>query len=139
MSSSSLPFKKYLPEAEIAILSVLRACHLTSQVQQKLVNEDTILKKDKSPVTGQLLLLSISVYWIGRDNELTWTLVADLSAQALITLHLQAHFKDLIIGEEDTTELRANGPLRERVVELVDDAFAQQEGWGKDQKVTEDQ
>ena len=67
--------------------------------------------------------------------------MADLSAQALISLHLQHHFPaDPIIGEEDTTELRANAPLRERVVELVNDAFEQQPGgWGEGKKVGEDE
>lgn len=66
--------------------------------------------------------------------------VADLSAQALISLHLQEHFpSDPIIGEEDTTELRANAPLRERVVALVNDAFEQQDGWGKGKTVGEEE
>lgn len=65
--------------------------------------------------------------------------MADLSAQALISLHLQSHFpSDPIIGEEDTTELRANASLRERVVDLVNDAFEQQDGWGKGTKVGEE-
>jgi 3'(2'), 5'-bisphosphate nucleotidase len=65
--------------------------------------------------------------------------VADLSAQALITLHLREHSKDEIIGEEDTTELRANSALRERVVGLVDEAFGREEGWGKGKTWSEDQ
>lgn len=65
--------------------------------------------------------------------------MADISAQALITLHLQAHFKDEIIGEEDTTELRGNSELRERVVKLVDEAFGREEGWGKGETFKEDQ
>ena len=65
--------------------------------------------------------------------------VADLSAQALISLHLLEHYPtDSIIGEEDTTELRANSTLRERVVDLVNDAFEQQEGWGQGRKVDEE-
>lgn len=65
--------------------------------------------------------------------------VADLSAQALISLHLQAHFPDPIIGEEDTTELRANEPLRARVNALVNEAFGREDGWGKDQQWSESQ
>jgi 3'-phosphoadenosine 5'-phosphosulfate (PAPS) 3'-phosphatase len=71
--------------------------------------------------------------------ELTFP-VADLSAQALISLHLLDHFPtDLIIGEEDTSELRANEPLRNKVVGLVNDGFDRVEGWGKGDKFTTEQ
>jgi 3'(2'), 5'-bisphosphate nucleotidase len=89
----------------------------TKGVQDTLVSKDTVIKKDKSPVT-----------------------VADLSAQALISLHLLAHHpNDLIIGEEDTSELRANQPLREKVVGLVNDGFARVDGWGKGKTFSEDE
>ncbi|RSH86895.1 uncharacterized protein EHS24_005173 [Apiotrichum porosum] len=113
----ALPFTKLRPEADLAILSVLRGCYLTKSVQDTLVSKDTVIKKDKSPVT-----------------------VADLSAQALISLHLLDHFPtDLIIGEEDTSELRANEPLRNKVVGLVNDGFDRVEGWGKGDKFTTEQ
>ncbi|WVF71260.1 3'(2'),5'-bisphosphate nucleotidase [Kwoniella sp. CBS 6097] len=116
-SVSALPFTRLQKETEVAILSVLRACYLTKNVQDTLVNQDTLIKKDKSPVT-----------------------VADLSAQSLISLHLQHHFpSDPIIGEEDTSELQANSELRERVVKLVSEGFGREEGWGKDQAFSEDQ
>ncbi|ORY32830.1 hypothetical protein BCR39DRAFT_521890 [Naematelia encephala] len=109
MTSTSLPFSKYAPETELAVLAVLRACYLTKSVQDTLVPKDTLTKPDKSPVT-----------------------VADLSAQALISLHLQSHFgEDKIVGEEDTTELRANDPLRAKVVSLVNEGFGREEGWGR--------
>ena len=96
-STSALPFTRLRAETELAISSVLRACALTKSVQDTLVVDDTITKPDKSPVTA-----------------------ADLSAQSLISLYLQeAYPADRIIGEEDTTELRANEPLRSRVVGLV--------------------
>ncbi|WWC70087.1 3'(2'),5'-bisphosphate nucleotidase [Kwoniella pini CBS 10737] len=115
--SSSLPFTKYQKEAEVAILSVLRACYLTKNVQDTLVNQDTLIKKDKSPVT-----------------------VADLSAQSLISLHLLSHFpQDPIIGEEDTSELQANSTLRERVIKLVNEGFEREEGWGKGKTFDEDE
>ncbi|WVQ99610.1 3'(2'),5'-bisphosphate nucleotidase [Kwoniella sp. CBS 9459] len=115
--SSALPFNRLQKETEVAILSVLRACYLTKNVQDTLVNQDTLIKKDKSPVT-----------------------VADLSAQSLISLHLQHHFpSDPIIGEEDTSELQANAELKERVVKLVSDGFKREEGWGKDETFSEDQ
>lgn len=64
--------------------------------------------------------------------------MADLSAQGLISLHLQEHYPDdLIIGEEDTTELQTNEKLRKRVVGLVNDAFEREEGWGKGRKFGE--
>jgi 3'(2'), 5'-bisphosphate nucleotidase len=95
--SSSLPFTRLRAETELAVHAVLRACALTKSVQNTLVVDDTITKPDKSPVTA-----------------------ADLSAQSLISLYLRkAYPTDPIIGEEDTTELRANTPLRERVVRLV--------------------
>lgn len=88
----------------------------TKNVQDTLVTKDTLLKSDKSPVT-----------------------VADLSAQSLISLHLLAHFQDPIIGEEDTSELRVNEPLRQRVVGLVNGGFKKEEGWGKDKTFSEDE
>jgi 3'(2'), 5'-bisphosphate nucleotidase len=66
--------------------------------------------------------------------------VADLSAQSLISLHLLQHFPhDPIVGEEDTTELRANAGLRERVIALVNGSFEQEEGWAKGQKFSEEE
>lgn len=66
-------------------------------------------------------------------------IVADLSAQSLISLHLQAHFSgDEIIGEEDTAELRQNEPLRAKVVDLVNGGFVS-EGWGQDKTFSEEE
>jgi len=62
-----------------------------------------------------------------------------LSAQSLISLHLQAHFADdEIIGEEDTSELRQNEPLRAKVVDLVNNAFVG-EGRGEGKSFSEDE
>lgn len=105
-------------------------------MQDTLVSKDTVIKKDKSPVTG---MSSGEAETSGRWR---WALtaVADLSAQALISLHLLAHYpQDKIIGEEDTSELRANAPLREKVVDLVNGGFKREEGWGKDKSFTEDE
>ncbi|KAL7421886.1 3'(2'),5'-bisphosphate nucleotidase [Cryptotrichosporon argae] len=113
----SLPFTSLKAETEVAVLSVLRACYLTKGVQDKFVDRDTMIKADKSPVT-----------------------VADLSAQALVSLHLLEHFpSDPIIGEEDTEELRANAELRAKVAGLVNDAFEREDGWGRDKTFSEDQ
>lgn len=65
--------------------------------------------------------------------------MADLSAQALISLHLLAHFKDGIIGEEDTTELRRNDSLRDKVVGLVNGGFEKEQGWEERRKWSEEE
>jgi hypothetical protein len=72
--------------------------------------------------------------------------VGDLAAQALITLHLQNAFpEDKIVGEEDTTELRKNEGLRNKVVGLVNEGFEkgklgkESEGiWGEGESFSED-
>ncbi|WVN88391.1 3'(2'),5'-bisphosphate nucleotidase [Cryptococcus depauperatus CBS 7841] len=116
-ATSLLPFTRLVKEAQVGILSVLRACHLTKNVLESFVTKDTILKSDKSPVT-----------------------VADLSAQSLISLHLLAHFKeDPIIGEEDTSELRNNEILRQRVVKLVNEGLLRENGWGKNETFSEEE
>jgi 3'(2'), 5'-bisphosphate nucleotidase len=84
---------------ESALAAVQRACRLTRSVQASLVSEETMAKKDRSPVT-----------------------VADLGAQASISLDLgRSHPNDPIMGEEDATALRqvAHQALRDRVVEAV--------------------
>lgn len=70
---------------------------------------------------------------------ITDDIVADLSAQSLISLHLLSHYpKDQIIGEEDTSELRGNASLRSKVVDLVNSNFTG-EGWGEAKSWTEDE
>lgn len=102
--------------SQFASRKTLNLTRSTKNVQDTLVTKDTLLKSDKSPVT-----------------------VADLSAQSLISLHLLAHFQDPIIGEEDTSELRVNEPLRQRVVGLVNAGFKNEEGWGKDKTYSEEE
>lgn len=86
----------------------------------------------------------VSCYWqvstpVFPRQHSDESLVADLSAQSLISLHLQAHFEqDEIIGEEDTSELRQNEQLREKVVGLVNGAFVG-EGWGEGKSFSEDE
>lgn len=46
----SLP---YAAEKQVAIAAVRRACALTSSVFNKLVKNETMVKDDKSPVTGK--------------------------------------------------------------------------------------
>ena len=87
----------YEQELTIALAAVKKAAALCSQVQQKLVTSETIIKKDKSPVT-----------------------VADLGSQAVICLELLKHFEsDPIVAEEDVDILRANQDMTRRVHQLV--------------------
>ncbi len=86
-------------ERAAAVAAVLKACRLCQSVQQALVSEETLAKKDKSPVT-----------------------VADYGAQAVVHAELARAFpQDPIVAEEDTAALRApgNAPLLARVVEHV--------------------
>ncbi|KAG8796078.1 hypothetical protein FRC12_005348 [Ceratobasidium sp. 428] len=95
----------YALEKHVAITAVSRACQLTASVFKKLVNAETVIKGDKSPVT-----------------------VADISAQAVINTVLGNAFpEDPVIGEEDTSELRLDTDparlLRERIVQLASDTL----------------
>ncbi|KAJ2611299.1 3'(2'),5'-bisphosphate nucleotidase [Coemansia sp. RSA 1365] len=86
-------------ERAAAIEAVERASRVCKAVFKKLVTDETLTKKDKSPVT-----------------------VADFSAQAVVNSVLEKHFpNDAIVGEEDAKDLRGDEGrvLRERVVELV--------------------
>ncbi|MBI1387775.1 MAG: 3'(2'),5'-bisphosphate nucleotidase [bacterium] len=86
-------------ELQSAVDAVRRASLLCRDIQQTLVTEETLTKKDRSPVT-----------------------VADFCAQALITLNLiEADPEAAVIGEESADELRSpdNSELKDRVVSLV--------------------
>lgn len=90
---------KYTQERDIAIKAVLQACKLCQTVQANLVSEESMAKKDKSPVT-----------------------VADFGAQAVVSQALQAAFPNVpLVGEEDAAELRLpeNGELKDRVISNV--------------------
>lgn len=74
-------------ELKIAITAVRLASTVTQTVQQNLVTEDTLQKKDRSPVT-----------------------VADFASQAVVCKALAEAFPgDPIVGEEDAKELREPG------------------------------
>jgi len=82
-----------------AIDAVRKACVLCQTVQKKLVNEESISKKDKSPVT-----------------------VADYGAQAVINHILRTEYpNDPIVGEEESSFLRDpnNSAVKDKVVEQV--------------------
>ncbi|NLX21013.1 MAG: 3'(2'),5'-bisphosphate nucleotidase [Phycisphaerae bacterium] len=89
----------YENERQVAIEAVRKACMLCSRVRATLVSEETIAKRDKSPVT-----------------------VADFGAQAVVISALLAAFPDApVVGEEDAADLRAPGgrEIREKVVRHV--------------------
>ena len=86
-------------ERKVAIAAVVKACQVCQQVFKALVNEETLTKKDKSPVT-----------------------VADFAAQAVVNhAIMQAFPADPIVGEEDAAELRApeGATLCKHVVNLT--------------------
>lgn len=87
------------PELKAAVAAVRLAATVTQAVQQNLVTEDTLQKKDRSPVT-----------------------VADFASQAVICKALMDTFPDdPVVGEEDAKELRepGNAALLENVVNHV--------------------
>ncbi|CAG8669162.1 14966_t:CDS:2, partial [Dentiscutata heterogama] len=86
-------------ERDVAINAVLRASKICQKVFQNLVTSDTVIKKDRSPVT-----------------------VADFSAQVVVNKILYESFpNDPIVGEEESGSLRGdNGKeLRNKVLSLA--------------------
>ncbi|CAG8801805.1 12123_t:CDS:2, partial [Gigaspora margarita] len=86
-------------ERAVAINAVLRASKVCQKVFQNLVTSDTVIKKDRSPVT-----------------------VADFSAQAVVNKILYESFpNDPIVGEEESGSLRGDSgkELRNKVLSLV--------------------
>jgi 3'(2'), 5'-bisphosphate nucleotidase len=89
----------YERERAVAIEAVLRASRLCQAVRSAEVSEETLAKKDRSPVT-----------------------VADFGAQAVVVDALSRAFpEDRVVGEEDASQLRAGegAGIRERVVARV--------------------
>ena len=83
----------YKSELETAINAVEKASALCNTVQASLVSEESMQKKDKSPVT-----------------------VADFGAQAIVIHELKKAFpNDPIVAEEDAKGLKGD-PLFERIV-----------------------
>ena len=100
----------YELERRTAIEAVVKACHLCTRVQNNLIDEQSMAKKDKSPVT-----------------------VADFGAQAVVTRYLHAAFpNDPLVGEEDAGELRdpENAQLRQLMVDAVGEVIP---GLGEEQ------
>jgi 3'(2'), 5'-bisphosphate nucleotidase len=84
----------YEKEKEEAVKAARLAARLCQSVRRQMVDQDSVEKSDRSPVT-----------------------VADLGSQALICRHLSEVFGDPIVGEEDAAGLRKaeNRPLLESV------------------------
>jgi 3'(2'), 5'-bisphosphate nucleotidase len=86
-------------ERRVAVEAVLLASGLCRTVQANLVSDESMSKKDRSPVT-----------------------VADFGAQAVVTQVLREHFPDIpMVGEEDAAELRDpdNAELGDKVIANV--------------------
>ncbi|MBI2487063.1 MAG: inositol monophosphatase family protein [Deltaproteobacteria bacterium] len=86
----------YESERFVAVQAVLKACLLCQSVQASLVSEETMSKRDNSPVT-----------------------VADFGAQAVISLELMRAFPNgPITAEEDAADLRIskNANVKEKVL-----------------------
>jgi 3'(2'), 5'-bisphosphate nucleotidase len=92
----------YAAEKRFGLSAVRRACALTNSVFNKLVKGETLVKGDKSPVT-----------------------VGDYAAQALVCSMLRHAFpEDLVVGEEDSADLRLESAseMRGRIINLANEA-----------------
>ncbi len=95
-------------ELKVAIEAVRSASRICRAVRERLVQADTLEKKDRSPVT-----------------------VADFASQAVICAHLGRQLPDdAVVGEEDAAELRAaaGSNVRAAVVERVGAEIGQSVG-----------
>ncbi|MCB0306757.1 MAG: 3'(2'),5'-bisphosphate nucleotidase, partial [Calditrichaeota bacterium] len=89
-----MPYEK---ELSIAISAIESAVNLCRGVQQNLIAADTVEKNDRSPVT-----------------------IADLGTQAVVFRAVHRAFPgDALIGEEDSSQLRENAELLEKVLGLT--------------------
>lgn len=89
----------YQLEESVAIKAVVQAARVCQKVRADLASEETLIKKDRSPVT-----------------------VADFSSQAIISRFLKKSFpNDPLVAEESASDLMKYGDdfIRERVFESV--------------------
>lgn len=117
----------FTTEEQVAVAAVGRACQLTSSVFNKLVKNETLVKGDKSPVTGKQLQLrrQMCAHLV--------VLVGDFAAQAVISSILYHAFPaDPIVGEEDASDLRVESgkEMKDRIVELANEAITADLGLG---------
>jgi len=88
---------RFAAEKEIAIDAVLKGCQVAQLAVKTLISQDTITKKDNSPVT-----------------------IADFSVQAVVNSIVLSKFSgDPIVAEEKSKDLEPNAELRGKVVNLV--------------------
>ncbi len=87
----------YDTELAVALDAVKKASRLCASVQFKLISQDTLEKKDRSPVT-----------------------IADYGSQAVVSTLLAAALPtDALVGEENSRALQENDDMRAKVLELV--------------------
>jgi 3'(2'), 5'-bisphosphate nucleotidase len=85
---------KFILERQVAISAVIKAAKLCKKVSLKIAT----VKSDSSPVT-----------------------IADFGSQAIIIDELSKAFpNDVIVGEEDSSQLRSDQNLMKSLVELMD-------------------
>ena len=90
-------------ERAVAMAAVRTACAITTKVFKTLTSDESVTKKDKSPVT-----------------------IGDFSAQAAVNYILKKHFpQDNIVAEETSTDLQgdAGKSIRDKVSQLVNEAL----------------
>mmetsp|Transcript_41074 Transcript_41074/g.76411 ORF Transcript_41074/g.76411 Transcript_41074/m.76411 type:complete len:346 (+) Transcript_41074:70-1107(+) len=81
----------------IIVEVVEKACHLTSQIQKDILDDDVLKKDDFSPVT-----------------------IADFASQSLVGHLLHAAYPTIpMVGEEDASALRASPTLAQKVADHV--------------------
>eukprot|EP01095_Lingulamoeba_sp_RSL-Kostka_P014984 TRINITY_DN673_c0_g1_i1.p1 TRINITY_DN673_c0_g1~~TRINITY_DN673_c0_g1_i1.p1 ORF type:complete len:347 (+),score=133.89 TRINITY_DN673_c0_g1_i1:42-1082(+) len=102
----------FAEERKAAIQAVCNACRLCVKIQGELVSEDTITKKDRSPVT-----------------------VADYSAQALIIKQLTEKFDYPFIAEESGDALSKEPEVLNKVFQHVSDEFPNLFNEGEEGKI----
>lgn len=84
-------------ERAVAIAAVKLACRSSVRIQAELCSEETISKKDRSPVT-----------------------IADYAAQALVIHNIFSHFpEDLIVGEESAKPLQKNPGILQKLLTTI--------------------
>lgn len=90
-------------EREVSMAAIRTACSITTKVFKTLTSDESVTKKDKSPVT-----------------------IGDFSAQATVNYILKKHYpQDGIVAEEVSTDLQGEKgtPIREKVTPLVNEAL----------------
>jgi 3'(2'), 5'-bisphosphate nucleotidase len=94
--------KPYTKESKVAVEAVIKGCEVAQSVAGKLITNETITKKDNSPVT-----------------------IADFSVQAVVITYIKRAFpQDPIVAEEKSKNLEAK-EMREKVCNLTNSVLPQ--------------